>query len=158
MEKIVIEFGELENVMQLRQDVLGWSQTTLDAETRTNVRHFVAKNEQGDTVGCGSCALVAFPDGDGASYGPVRSMRFWGVAVDEAYRMVGIGKRIMEAVKVRAAEQDVHILWGNARIDAISFYEKLNYHAVGTIKESLLSGVPSQKVVFDLLLSELDGG
>lgn len=149
---LTIESDNVNAGRKLRQEVLGWSDTDLDVETVTNIRHVAVRDESGEVVGCGSCALVAFPDGLGGSFGPVRAMRFWGVAVSPEYEGQGIGTRIMEAITERARQQGVRLLWGNVRTTATSFYEQIGYRAVGNVADSMLSGLPSQKMVFDFFV------
>ncbi len=62
-----------------------------------------------------------------------KSYRLRGMATDLNFRRKGYGRDLMEAsfklLKVRGAD----ILWCNARLAAISFYESLGFKIVGNI-------------------------
>ncbi len=54
-----------------------------------------------------------------------------GMAVLEAYQGKGLGKKILDKAEKIAISQGYTILWCNARITAVLFYEKLNYQTIG---------------------------
>ena len=147
---IAITSEDLSAVRELRGDVLGWSEHPLDSETATNVRHFVARTADGDVVACGSCALVAFPDDNEVRFGDVRAMRFWGVTVHPEWRGRQLGTAIMGAIRNRALEQqNVRLVWGQARTTALSFYEGIGYEVVGSEFTAAVSGLTNRRVVLD---------
>jgi len=55
------------------------------------------------------------------------------MAVLEAYQGRGFGAHILKHGTALLKEQGVHMLWMNARIGAITFYEKLQFLSVGDL-------------------------
>ena len=54
-----------------------------------------------------------------------------GMAVDPLYQGGGIGRSLLSFAEMRLRQIDTYqYMWCNARLDAIQFYEKFDWHAV----------------------------
>ncbi len=84
---------------------------------------------QNEIVGIASFIPRAFPEQKTTK--PTFQLR--GMAVLEAYQGRGFGAQILKHGTALLKEQGVHILWMNARIGAIAFYEKLQFLSVGDL-------------------------
>lgn len=54
------------------------------------------------------------------------------MATAESVRGKGYGAKLIEQVESAIANQDVQCIWANARINAVGFYQNLNYSIVGS--------------------------
>ena len=54
-----------------------------------------------------------------------------GVAVLEAFRGHGFGRLLMQRIENVLSEKGISVIWLNARILAVPFYEKLDYALLG---------------------------
>jgi predicted GNAT family N-acyltransferase len=54
-----------------------------------------------------------------------------GMAVIENHQMKGIGQKLIFACEECVKENLGNLIWFNARINAITFYEKMNYKIIG---------------------------
>jgi GNAT superfamily N-acetyltransferase len=52
------------------------------------------------------------------------------MAVEESYRSSGVGKRLLGAVEKLAIDSQTRLLWCNARVPALRFYEKAGWRVV----------------------------
>lgn len=94
-----------------------------EGDDRADTRHFAVKD--GSTiVGCATYMNWPSPAHHGEP-----AMRLRGMAVDAEYQGLGVGRRLLEVSMVRLAvlEPEHDILWCNARVHAIDFYEKLGF-------------------------------
>lgn len=53
-------------------------------------------------------------------------------AIDETYQRQGYGSKLLQYITDYAFHEGAHILWCNARITAVSFYQKNDYIKVGS--------------------------
>ncbi|MBC7439223.1 MAG: GNAT family N-acetyltransferase [Flavobacterium sp.] len=61
--------------------------------------------------------------------------RIRGMAVLEKFQKKGFGEKLIHYCERFVQNQNVKLLWFNARINAVGFYEKLNYIKVGNVFE-----------------------
>lgn len=54
----------------------------------------------------------------------------------------GIGRALVSALEIEAAEQGANAVWLHARESAFPFYERLGYEYVGDVFVSELTGIP----------------
>ena len=74
------------------------------------------------------CATLQVDPKNGCKY------RIRGMAVEPDYRNLGIGTKIVEKLKVVAKKEDTGI-WCNARIKAITMYERCGFKKVSDVFE-----------------------
>jgi ribosomal protein S18 acetylase RimI-like enzyme len=53
------------------------------------------------------------------------------MATEEAWRSRGIGSAVLAAVLDHVAERGGRVLWCNARLGAVAFYERAGFRRVG---------------------------
>lgn len=122
---------EVSRIIDLRYDVLRkpWNQpidTASDDLEMQSINAYI--EDEGKVIACGRL------QDNGGGVGQVRFM-----AVADAYQGKGLGNLIMAFLEEKAAEQGLHTLELQARINAVAFYERNGY----TIREKtfLLWGI-----------------
>lgn len=63
-----------------------------------------------------------------------------GMAVLESYHGKGFGQQLLTFGELLLQQQNISIIWMNARIKALGFYSKLNYQTIGTVFDVPLVG------------------
>lgn len=58
-----------------------------------------------------------------------------GMATLDVYRGKGYGKMLIEKAEQFLINKNIHIIWCNARVEAVGFYKSLNYKAIGDVFE-----------------------
>ena len=94
-------------------------------DTLPATRHFAAFD--GDAV---VGVVTTFPENTPLAPGR-RGEHFRGMAVDDGYRGVGVGKLLMRAVVDAARSRGAEVLWANGRDTALGFYERIGFRVVG---------------------------
>ncbi|MEK9750633.1 MAG: GNAT family N-acetyltransferase [Flavobacteriaceae bacterium] len=74
-----------------------------------------------------------------------------GMAVLPGHRDSGIGGLLLRGVETKATEDGIEVLWFNARIKAVPFYEKNGYIKEGDAYE--IEGVGTHYFMFKILSS-----
>jgi GNAT superfamily N-acetyltransferase len=74
-----------------------------------------------------------------------------GMAVLPEYQSSGIGRLLLRAAETKAKEDGIEVMWFNARIKAVPFYEKNGYIKEGEAYE--IEGVGTHYFMFKLLSS-----
>lgn len=124
-EDIVIREGELAEVVPLRRLVLrpGQEVRPSDYDRSPGIRHVVAVDGR-TVVGCASVYPSPY-EGEPAAW------QLRGMAVAPELQSSGIGARVLLGAIdiVRAA--GAPLLWANARVTALGFYERLGFEVVG---------------------------
>ncbi len=125
----VTEVSSVEEILGVRAAVLRPGQAVVAARNpqdgEAGAIHVCAVVE-GRIVGCGSL----YP----AKYREMEAQRIRGMAVLEGFRSQGVGSLILEALKERAIFRGVgRLVWLNARVRAIPFYERAGFVGVGEI-------------------------
>lgn len=116
-----------------------------DGDYANSSAHFGAY-AHGELIGCAS--LVANYTAkleEGAS--PMMQLR--GMAVLPEYRSKGVGTQLLKAAEKHACLKKINILWFNARIKAVAFYERNGYLKNGTSYE--IEGVGTHYFMFKKL-------
>ena len=101
--------------------------------------HLGAFTPDGVLVGI---ATLLPPEDRNAGQPPYRSpgARFRGMAVHPDWRKQGIGTRLLDEVERLAKAGGAKELWANARVSAVSFYERQGLKVVSTAFEIPLLG------------------
>lgn len=90
-------------------------------------RHFAAMDAQDRVLGVAS---FYHQDTDLAPNEPAWQLR--GMAVEQALRGQGVGQKVLlESIDLLQASDPVRVIWCNARVSAIGFYEKLGFAVLG---------------------------
>lgn len=91
--------------------------------------HLAFLDEMGNVIGCATFLQRPFP-GEGKYQGE-NSYQVRGMAVDETHQGKGIGgKLLLEGLRI-VSERKVSLVWCNARIEAVKFYEKFGFKTIG---------------------------
>ncbi|OHV35299.1 hypothetical protein BCD49_05010 [Pseudofrankia sp. EUN1h] len=121
-----------EVTLPLRQRVLRPHQTVRDVafpgDDEPDSAHVVAVLADGTVVGTVSVLREAAPWG-------AAGWRLRGMATDEAMRGRGIGARLFAAVVGHVRDQGGGLLWCNARVRAVPFYEREGLRTRGEVRE-----------------------
>ncbi len=112
------------DVIALRQSVLRPHQTldevSLPGDNRPDAAHFCALDANGQVITVASVWREApsWPSGDADSW------RLRGMATAPEWRGKGAGTAVLAAVIAHAAAAGGGLLWCNARLGAVAFYER----------------------------------
>ena len=123
--KCTVNAVEVGQILELRHRVL---RAGLPAEAArfsgdeaATTKHLAAMIE-GRVVGC---ATVLLNEWEGEAAWQLR-----GMAVDEHHRSQGIGKILLDECERIASESDTALLWCNARVPAVRFYQQNGWAVV----------------------------
>lgn len=75
---------------------------------------------------------------------------FWGMAVQPNRQCLGVGTAMLQQVLARAAASGASVVWADARLPAMPFYEQAGGVAVGEVVHDPIAGVLTRRLVFDL--------
>jgi predicted N-acetyltransferase YhbS len=122
---VTVREGELSEVLPLRRMVLrpGQEVRPSDYDSSPGIRHVVAV--QGDEVV--GCATI-YPS---AHDGEVGAWQLRGMAVAPDLQGKGIGAAVLRVAIDIARGAGAPLLWANARVTALGFYERLGFEVVG---------------------------
>ena len=92
--------------------------------------HHYALRDDGDVVAVVTYMRAEAPGDIGAP-----AVRLRGMAVAEDRRRQGLGARLLEGSLARLAvqESDVSVVWCNARMSAVDFYEEMGFQTHGEV-------------------------
>jgi GNAT superfamily N-acetyltransferase len=90
---------------------------------------FAAQTDQGRTVGTAVVFPEAPPWDDAAD--PAVHWRLRGMATEEGWRSRGIGTAVLTAAVDHVVAGGGRLLWCNARLPAVAFYERAGFARVG---------------------------
>jgi GNAT superfamily N-acetyltransferase len=117
---------------QLRHDVLRPHETldqlALPGDDDPDTCHLAARTVSGEVVGTASVRREPAPWGAGAA---IAAWRLRGMATREDLRGHGIGTQVLRAVVAHVASRGGGLLWCNARVSAVSFYERSGFTTRG---------------------------
>ena len=65
----------------------------------------------------------------------LKAYRIRGMAVLEKFQKKGFGEKLINHCEKFVQNQNIKLIWFNARINAVGFYEKLNYIKFGNVFE-----------------------
>jgi len=95
------------------------------------------------------CATV-FPDPwKGSDLQPAEpaAWRLRGMAVDPSRHRTGVGRQVLDGVVATADEAGAPLLWANARVSALPFYEANGWVVVGDEFITADTGLPHKPIV-----------
>ncbi|ONH26599.1 GNAT family N-acetyltransferase [Pseudofrankia asymbiotica] len=130
--QVRLERTAAEATLPLRQRVLRPHQTVHDVafpgDDEADSAHVVAVLADGTVVGAVSVLREPAPWG-------AAGWRLRGMATDEAMRGRGIGARLLAAVLDHVRDHGGGLLWCNARVRAVPFYERGGLRTRGEVRE-----------------------
>lgn len=142
-----IESVEASEILDIRLAVLRKGMRIEDChfegDNDSSTCHLVAKDHT-KAVGCCSLMEKDWPEYENLSY------QLRGMAVIESYQGKGIGAELLKAAEGIVRDKNAKLIWFNARIGAVNFYQKFGYEIVSD--EFEISGVgPHVKMLKRLL-------
>ena len=73
-----------------------------------------------------------------------------GMAVEPARQGEGLGRLLLDAIIARARSEGASVLWANARVSALPFYEAAGMTPIGDVFVPAETGLAHRVVVLDL--------
>jgi GNAT superfamily N-acetyltransferase len=151
-EGALIERVAAERVRPLRSAVLRAGQplaaSVYPEEHLASTVHLAAMSPEGEVVGCSTWFAEPPPPGSAVpgseTSSPATANRAWrlrGMATDPSVRGLGYGAALLLAGMQLAAEAGAELVWCNARVVALGFYEAHGFRAVGPVFETA-GGIP----------------
>jgi GNAT superfamily N-acetyltransferase len=124
-EEIVVREGDLSEVLPLRRAVLrpGFEVRASDYDASPGIRHVVAVDGD-DVVGCATVYPSPYE-------GVPAAWQLRGMAVAPELQGSGVGARVLLGAIDIARDAGAPMLWANARVSALGFYERLGFEIVG---------------------------
>ena len=104
-----------------------------DADPLT--RHAVARGDAGEVVGVATIAPDPAPPAIETAVEPWRHWRLRGMATSDSVRGTGVGRELLDLVVEHARANGAELIWCNARLAAVGFYERAGWSKVGELFE-----------------------
>jgi len=127
--KITIESVRLEDIIAIRHAVLRQGQPRSSCyypeDSYKHTIHFAAINK-GEIIGCASLYKESHPD-----FKLKQSWRIRGMAVLEGFQGQAIGSQLLTACVNHGIAHKADVVWCNARINAVEFYQKEGFKVIG---------------------------
>lgn len=141
---LVVRAVTAPEILELRMAVLrpGWAVEPADYDQLSTTRH-IAALDGAEPVGCASVFPSPYPDA-------AKAWQLRGMAVAPDRQGEGIGAMVLLGAIDLVRLAGAPLLWANARITALGFYERLGFQAVG---EEFLHGpleLPHRMIVMAL--------
>lgn len=142
-----IDSVEASEILEIRLAVLRKGMRIEDChfegDNDSSTCHLVAKDHS-KAVGCCSLMKKDWSEYENLSY------QLRGMAVLEPHQGRGVGAELLKAAESVVRDKNVELIWFNARIGAVNFYQKFGYEIVSD--EFEISGVgPHVKMLKRLL-------
>jgi GNAT superfamily N-acetyltransferase len=96
-----------------------------DGDNLSSTAHFACFDEK-DAIGA-----VSVFENNSTLFASERQYQLRGMAVLETYQKKGIGNQLVRFAEDYIKTQNGELIWFNARIIAVMFYEKLGYKIIG---------------------------
>lgn len=131
-----IDYASASEILEIRLAVLRKGMRLEDChfegDTDSSTCHLIAKDRLA-AVGCCSLVKKDWPEYEDSSF------QLRGMAVLESHQGKGIGAELLKAAEAVVKNRKAAIIWFNARIGAVNFYQKFGYEIVS--EEFEISGV-----------------
>jgi GNAT superfamily N-acetyltransferase len=105
--------------------------------------------DEGLLVGCATVFPDPWPGADGVEAEPT-AWRLRGMAVDPSRQGTGVGRVVLAHAIAAARDADAPMLWANARIAALGFYERAGWQVVSDEFLTPDTGLPHKQIVLPL--------
>lgn len=142
---VTLSRGSWVDAQTLRQSVLGWPPGPVAGDTDALTCHLFTADAAGDGVG-----VVSFTPHPCPSRPGVRAVYLWGMAVRPDAQHASHGTRLVRAVLEAARGTAAAVVWADARVTAVGFYQRLGALTEGPVFVDEITGLADQQVVFDL--------
>ncbi len=137
--KSVSTEGELFQALAIREIVFIEEQSvpeSLERDADDATAFHVLAVDKGHAVGTGRLVEMSHPGASGAEpWGRIGRM-----AVLQAYRKRGVGKRLLETLEVEARRRNLKGIFLHAQLSAMEFYKAQGYESHGAVFEE--AGMP----------------
>ncbi len=123
MRICVVDVGEVVDLRHrvLRAGMVREAAIFLGDEAEDSV-HFAAYGEDGRVVGCLTLHLNEW-EGE-------RAYQVRGMAADAGLQRRGVGRELMKVAEGFVVGKGVRVMWCNARVPAVGFYERVGWRVV----------------------------
>lgn len=137
----------VESTLQVRNEVLRPNQPiascSFDGDNLPSTHHFGFFNDE-NIVGIISAFARTNPN-----WSIQQQLQVRGMAVLQNFQKKGIGEHLISHVISFAQENNIELIWMNARKNAVPFYEKTGFHTYGTAFE--IEGIGTHFLMYRLL-------
>jgi GNAT superfamily N-acetyltransferase len=122
---VLVRIADADEVRPLRLAVLrpGYPVVASDYDERPDTRH-VGAFADGTVVGCASVFPSRYED-------EPKAWQLRGMAVAAGLQGTGIGAQVLLGAIDVVRDAGAPLLWANARVTALGFYERLGFEVVG---------------------------
>ena len=140
-EMIQIRRVPVDEIVDVRHEVLRHGlpreSAIFEGDSDSDARHYGAF-EQGRLIGCATLHKNRW-EGE-----PAWQLR--GMAVAQSHRGTGVGRQLLDFIEADLRSHNgALLLWANARVPAVPFYEKLGWRVVSEVFEIPTAG-PHRKI------------
>lgn len=129
MPELTIKTTLVDDIIDIRHAVLRQNQKRsacfFEQDKQLLTTHFAAFLDS-QIIGCASIYKESHPD-----FSLKQSWRIRGMAVLSDYRSDGVGKALLESCINHATNHKADVVWCNARVKAISFYQRSGFKIIG---------------------------
>ncbi|MHB8449854.1 MAG: GNAT family N-acetyltransferase [Mycobacteriales bacterium] len=136
-----------QNTQTLRGSVLGWPLGAVPGDEDDASQHLFSVDADGRDAAVVSFTPHACPLRPGR-----QAVYLWAMAVRFDAQGVGHGTRLVNAVLEAAREAGATVVWADARLPAVPFYERLGFTSEGATYVDDVTGRQDQRVAVDLLV------
>ncbi|HUS62156.1 MAG TPA: GNAT family N-acetyltransferase [Acidimicrobiales bacterium] len=98
-------------------------EVALPGDDDADTGHFAAYDESGNVIGTATVRRESPPE----EWGEPEGWRLRGMATEESLRGQGIGAAVLGAAIAHVAEHGGGLFWCNARMSALTFYERAGF-------------------------------
>jgi GNAT superfamily N-acetyltransferase len=127
----------------LRSAVLGWPPGPVPGDDDASAVHLAELDPQEQVTAVASYLPHPCPDRP-----DVPAIYLWGMAVAPPAQRLGAGRRLISEVLSRAARAGATVVWLDARVSAVGFYERCGGAAIGEPYHDAVTGRTERRVVF----------
>lgn len=140
----MIEIG-WRQAQSLRCSVLGWGCGPVPGDEDAGTVHLGMADGPTELVGVVSFLAHPYPAL------PARpAVYLWAMAIRPDRQGQGVGTRLLHEVLHRASAIGAGLVWADARLSAVSFYQRHGASAVAPAVQDPIAGVATGRVLFEL--------
>lgn len=133
--------ANLDELVDVRRRALGLADPLLPEDDDAETMH-LRGHVRGVTVGAVSACAALCP-----VMNAVSALRFWGMAVEPSEQRRGVGQQLLLHLGVVARHRGHDLLWANARVAVLGFYEAMGMEPIGPTVRRANTGLDHRVVV-----------
>ena len=137
MADVTCAMEQPDAVLELRRAVLRPDRPAAESVYPTDnhplTGHAVARDQTGAVVGVASVAVDAAPALIETDVEAAHQWRLRGMATAESVRGTGVGRQLLQLVTDHARRNGAQLIWCNARLAAVGFYERAGWVVVSDL-------------------------